>query len=141
MNRYAIAGIATGAVLALVAFLVWTYGNSREHAGKLEERIEWRDEIAERDRTIARLNLENAHARTVAAERYADKLASFEPVIVHNTETITRFAETPAGRVVCLDGERVRGIEGTAAALGFPVAASTGGAPREVPALSATAIP
>ena len=133
--------IAGGAVMALLAFLVVIYGNSREHGGKLEERLKWNAAVAERDAKIAKLNLENANAPRIAAENYAKRIERFEPIIVRSTETVTRFAQTPAGRVLCLDSERVRGIEETASLLGFPAPTATGSAGGTVPANAAPAIP
>jgi len=107
------------AAVALLGLLVWFYGNSREHAGKLEERLAWNAERALYDAKVANFNQEMADDKTKAVEDYATKLASIEPVVIENTRTIERFAATPAGRVLCLTAERVRGIENTAAQLGL----------------------
>lgn len=119
--------IGGAGVLALLAFLVWIYGNSREHGGKLEERVAWQEAVRKRDAEIARLNLENANASAKGIQFYADKIAGMAPAVLRSTNTVERFAQTPAGAVACLGPDRVRGIEASAAELGFPIAAATGG--------------
>lgn len=52
-----------------------------------------------------------AAAGRIAAETYADRLASRAPIILRSTDTVRTYAQTDAGRAVCLSADRVRGID------------------------------
>lgn len=118
--------------LVLLGFLVWIYGNSRENGGKLEERAAWQSQVAAKNAEIARLNQENANAATDAAEAYAARIAGMQPVIVRSISAVERFAATDAGGAACLDADRVRGIEESAAELGLRDSAAAASVDRAV---------
>ena len=126
--------LAAGAgSLALAAFLVWIFGNARYHAGELAERVKWQDVRIEAAGAQADQRAAFERGRTLAAENYARTIASIEPIIVRSTDKVTNYALSPAGRVQCLDADRVRDIQAAAAALGFDSAAA-GGSDRALPA-------
>jgi hypothetical protein len=81
------------------------------------ERAAWTATLAAADH--ARLADEGRFARqqATAAQTYAATLAAREPIILHSKETVTRYAQTDAGRVLCRDAERVRDIDALEAAL------------------------
>lgn len=118
-----LARLAAGVgALALAVLLAWMHGNARYNAGELTERAAWLTDSVKAERVLA--------AREVAAERragdaaaaFADRLASIEPIVLRSHDTVTRYAQTPAGAALCLGADRVRGIEADAAALGFAAA-------------------
>jgi len=125
-------GAGAGA-LALAFFLVWVYGNSREHAGKLEERGLWKDAVEAKNIEISSLKLENAARLANAAVDFANQMRTIDPVIIRSTSTIREFRETDSGRTRCLEPERVFGIEQDAAALGLYNPVSTRGSQEAVP--------
>ncbi|WP_066795005.1 hypothetical protein [Sphingomonas soli] len=45
-----------------------------------------------------------------ATADYAARAAAAEPIILHSRETVTRYAETPAGAAPCLATDRVDGV-------------------------------
>lgn len=106
-------------VLALAAFFAWLYGNARYHSGALAERVKW----AQAATAAATQRAEERHAddaRVISAQAlYAAKLAKLEPIVLHSREKVIQYAQTDAGRVLCLDVDRVRGIEADASRLGL----------------------
>lgn len=112
--------LAGAGALALVGFLLVLFGNARFHSGRLSERVAWQAKAAkEALKRAAEREADAARVQT-ATGSYAARMAALRPTIVHNSEVVHEFAQTPAGRVLCLDVERVRGIEATASALGLP---------------------
>jgi hypothetical protein len=55
----------------------------------------------------------------IAAEAYAARAATREPLVVRSTDTVRTYAQTDAGRAVCHSADRVRGIDALDATL-FP---------------------
>lgn len=114
--------IAAGiSALMLAAFLIWVYGNSRENAGELQERIKWQSATAAQTRKIADLELQLSKQVIEAQASHIERTIRMEPVIVRSTNTIREIRTNPVFAVQCLDPERVRRIEEDAAAL-FPTA-------------------
>ncbi|NJC33846.1 hypothetical protein GGR88_001320 [Sphingomonas jejuensis] len=106
-GRLAIGAVAT----ALIVFLLLRFGDAREEAGRLEERAAWHEAQAEAERENAEVRVAAERRVTAAVQTYADKVARIAPIVVRATDTVTRYAETPAGRELCLPAERVRGIQ------------------------------
>ena len=52
-----------------------------------------------------------AQQQTSAAQTYATTLAARQPLIIHSKDTVTRYAQTDAGRVLCRAPDRVRDID------------------------------
>ncbi|KQO50662.1 hypothetical protein [Sphingomonas sp. Leaf257] len=75
------------------------------------ERAAWSAAIA--DAAKARLADEARFARqqATAAQTYAASLASRQPLIIHSKDTVTRYAQTDAGRALCRAPDRVRDID------------------------------
>lgn len=71
---------------------------------------------------------ETASTKTLlsAVQTFADRTAALKPLVVRSTDTVTRYAETPAGRASCLAADRVSGIDELDASL-WPAAAADPG--------------
>lgn len=130
--------LAGAVVIALAGLFLWRFGAAKYEAGELAERVKWKDVTIAHQKEIGRLELANANNKVAAVETYADRLAGIQPIVLRSKETVTRYAETPAGRVMCLAPERLLGIEQDRAAL-FPGYSFT--APASVGAVPADANP
>lgn len=125
-------GGAASFVLALVALVVWQFGNAREAAGRAtgEARADarWQKLVDQQAATIAELRVANERKVTDATTRYVTTQERLQPIIIRSFEEGRDYAQTPAGAVQCLGPDRVRGIEESAAALGLspPAAAASG---------------
>ena len=116
-----LARLAAGAgALALAVALAWMHGNARYDAGELAERAVWLEGSVKAERELAAREVSAERRAANAAASFADRLASIEPIVLRSSDTVTRYAQTPAGAAACLGADRVRGIEADAAALGFP---------------------
>lgn len=114
--------------LALTLALAWLYGNARYEAGQMRERSEWNALSAKQHQQRAEELVAAERRVTAATANYADRLAAIEPVVLRSRDTVTRYAQTPAGIALCLSAERVRGIDADASALGLqPDAAAASG--------------
>jgi len=97
-------------------------------------RAERKVDVAIADRDKARTEARWAGIQITAAERYADRLATREPIIVRSTDTVREYAKTAAGAMRCLSPERVLGIDQLDAELFSFTPSHSGRAPRAVPA-------
>lgn len=72
------------------------------------------NKLAEQTRIAVAAKREAAWQAKLSDERgrYATDLANRQPIILHSKDTVTRYAQTPAGKSACLDANRVRGIDG-----------------------------
>ena len=52
-----------------------------------------------------------ARQQAAAIQTYAAALAARQPLIIHSKDTVTRYAQTDAGRVLCRAADRVRDID------------------------------
>jgi hypothetical protein len=100
-------------VLALVFLAAWriTCGTLEgEHAGRKLDRSE-----------AARVAAESAAAWELAlrtaGESYIARRDAAQPIIVHATDTVREYAQTPAGRAVCASPDVVRATDALDAAL------------------------
>lgn len=111
-------------IAALAGFIITLYGKARFNAGILQERVAWTEIVAKAERKVADQRVATERRVVDAVERYAERVSSAEPLVVHSKETVTRYAQTPAGAVVCLAADRLLGIEADRAALfaGYPPA-------------------
>jgi len=125
--------LAGAGALALALALAWLYGGARYDAGELAERVKWKDVVADKEREIAALRIGNERRVTAAVATFADKITALQPVIVRSTDTVTKYAQTPAGAVECLSADRVHGIDADAAALGLFSAPATPGGVNPLP--------
>jgi hypothetical protein len=60
---------------------------------------------------IANLNTKFASDGKAAADGYAARLEARDPIIVHATDTVRTYAQTPAGRTVCATPDLVRSTD------------------------------
>jgi hypothetical protein len=82
----------------------------------------------------AKAETANTKTTLAAVSTYADRTAALQPLVVRSTDTVTRYAETPAGRASCLAADRVSGLDALDREL-FPAAApAAGGSVATVPA-------
>ncbi|MEH3103425.1 MAG: hypothetical protein PGN12_05920 [Sphingomonas phyllosphaerae] len=101
----------------------------------------------ERERSAAKLESEtasrkraelvaaNAQQEAKATSTFADRLAARSPLIIRSTDTVREYAQTDAGRALCLGPDRVRAIDALDAAR--PGASeAAGGSPRAVQPLA-----
>lgn len=98
-------------VIALAGLFLLTFGNAKYQSGELAERVKWKDVSLQHQKDMEKLELENAGRLTAAAETYADRLAATQPIVLHDKETVDHYAQTDAGRVLCLKPDRLLGIE------------------------------
>jgi hypothetical protein len=90
-----------------------------------EARLTHTAEIASLNALAARAGAAASDRARQAADTYAERTAALQPIIVRSTNEVTRYAETPAGRVLCRDADRVRRIDELDASL--RAAATPGG--------------
>jgi hypothetical protein len=83
------------------------------------ERAAWTAEIAKAEQLRAQAEARFAVQQATALATYADRLASREPIILRSTDTVRTYAQTDAGRALCLGPDRVRGLDALDAEL-FP---------------------
>lgn len=81
------------------------------------ERAAWTHSIDQADRARADQERGFAVAIAKALDRQAARTAAREPIILHSTNTVRKYAQTDAGRARCLDAGRVRGLDAFHAAL------------------------
>ena len=124
-----LARLAAGAgALALAVALAWMHGNARFAAGELAERAVWLEGSVKSERELAAREVSAERRAANAAASFADQLVRIEPIVLRSSDTVTRYAQTPAGAVACLGADRVHGIEADAAALGLvPANPASGG--------------
>lgn len=125
--------LAGAVVIALAGLFLWRFGDAKYNAGELAERVRWKDVTIQHQKEVEKLELANAASKVAAVENYADRLAGIQPIVVRSKETVTHYAETPAGRIMCLAPERLLGIEQDRTALfpgySFAAPASVGAVP------------
>lgn len=67
--------------------------------------------IADADKARLADEAQFARQQASAAQAYAAALAARQPLIIHSKDTVTRYAQTPDGRTLCLPADRVRDIQ------------------------------
>lgn len=88
-----------------------------------KERGDRRAEVAEAKRDAASAEAAHADRIATATERYAAAMADRQPIILHSKDTVTRYAQTDAGRALCRAPDRVRDIDALDALLAHDPAA------------------
>ena len=91
------------------------------------ERQAWTASLDRADSKRAEIERDAAQTLAAAASTYAAKIAARAPLIIHSTNTVREYAQTDAGRAVCLGADRVRGIDALDAALADPHSGAAGG--------------
>lgn len=131
-----ILGGAGAVALALV--LIWLYGSARFDAGKFEgtlsESRKWQARVDQLTAQVADLRVANERKAAQAAGRYVETIQRIQPIVVRSSQEVRDYAETPAGAVVCLAADRVRGIDADAAALGLQAAPAADSGDAALPA-------
>lgn len=97
------------------------------------ERAAWTATIAAGDKARLADEARFSRQQTSAVQTYAASLAARQPIIIHSKDTVTRYAQTDAGRAVCRDADRVRDIDALDADLARDPA-SSGGSSGPLPA-------
>ncbi len=91
------------------------------------ERAAWSAAIADADKARLADQARFAQQQASAAQTYAATLAARQPIIIHSRDTVTRYAQTPDGRALCLPADRVRGAQADRDALFSDPPAAPGG--------------
>ena len=101
------------AVVLLVGFWIWRLDTLRAdyRLTLTNERAAQTEAIAAGERARFVDQARFAQQLATAAQTYAATLAVRQPIIIHSRDTVTRYAQTPDGRALCLPADRVRGAQ------------------------------
>lgn len=124
--------LAGAGLLAFAGFLVIIHGNSRAHEGALQERSKWQAEQLAHATASADTRVADAQRVTAAVADYADRAAALQPIILRSHDTVTTYAQTPAGAAHCLSADRVLGLDAYDRALFPATAPAASAAPGQV---------
>lgn len=118
--------------LVVLALGLWAARLDHLRADHLQtltnERAAWSSAIADADKARLADEVRFARQQAAATQTYAAALAARQPLIIHSKDTVTRYAQTDAGRVLCRDPYRVRDIDALDADLARnPAAPGRGG--------------
>ena len=121
-------------LVLLVGLWIWRLDTLRADYRQTltNERAAWSSAIADADKTRLADRARFAQQQASAAQTYAATLAARQPLIIHSKDTVTRYAQTDAGRALCRAPDRVRDIDALDALLARDPAAP-GGSGRAVP--------
>lgn len=127
------------AVVLLVGLWIWRLDTLRADYRQTltNERAAWSIAIADSEKARSADEARFARQQATAVQTYAAALAARQPLIIHSKDTVTRYAQTDAGRALCRDADRVRDIDALDADLARNPASSgrSGGAvPTDVAA-------
>ncbi|MFV0922722.1 hypothetical protein ACR720_04445 [Sphingomonas parapaucimobilis] len=75
------------------------------------ERAAWSATIADAEKSRLADEAWFAQRLAAAAQAYSATLAARQPIIIHSRDTVTRYAQTDAGRALCRAPDRVRDID------------------------------
>lgn len=87
------------------------------------ERAAWSAAVADAEKARLADQARFAQQQAGAAQTYAATLAARQPLIIHSKDTVTRYAQTDAGRALCRASDRVRDIDALDALLDRDLAA------------------
>ena len=116
------------AVVLLVGLWIWRLDTLRADYRQTltNERAAWSMVIADSEKARSADEARFARQQAAASQTYAAALAARQPLIIHSKDTVTRYAQTDAGRAVCRDADRVRDIDALDADLARDPAAPGG---------------
>ena len=101
--------------LIVLALGLWAARLDHRRADHLQtltnERAAWSAAIADADKSRLADQARFAQQQASAAQTYAATLAARQPIIIHSKDTVTRYAQTDAGRALCRAPDRVRDID------------------------------
>lgn len=113
--------------LIVLALGLWVARLDRLRADHLQtltnERAAWSAAISDGEKARSADEARFARQQAAAVQTYAAALAARQPLIIHSKDTVTRYAQTDAGRVLCRAADRVRDIDALDADLGRDPAA------------------
>jgi hypothetical protein len=97
----------------LVGLWIWRLDTLRADYRQMltNERAAWSAAIADADKARLADQARFAQQQAAAVQTYAATLAARQPLIIHSKDTVTRYAQTDAGRVLCRAADRVRDID------------------------------
>ena len=103
----------------LVGLWIWRLDSLRADYRQTltNERDAWSATIAKAENARLGDEVRFSQQQAAAAQTYAATLAARQPIIIHSKDTVTRYAQTDAGRAICRDADRVRDIDALDAAL------------------------
>ncbi|MGO1303957.1 MAG: hypothetical protein ACTMKV_04145 [Sphingomonas parapaucimobilis] len=117
--------------LVVLALGLWAARLDHLRADHLQtlthERAAWSATIADAEKARLADEARFAQRLATAAQTYASTLAARQPIIIHSRDTVTRYAQTPDGRALCLPADRVRGAQADRNALFRDPAGASGG--------------
>lgn len=118
----------------LVGLWIWRLDTLRAdyRLSLTNERAAQTEAIAAGERARLSDQARFAQQEATAAQTYAATLAARQPLIIHSKDTVTRYAQTDAGRALCRAPDRVRDIDALDALLARDPAAP-GRSGRAVP--------
>ena len=101
------------AVVLLVGLWIWRLDALRAdyRLTLTNERAAQTEAIAAGERARLADQARFAQQQASAAQTYAATLAARQSLIIHSKDTVTRYAQTDAGRALCRAPDRVRDIE------------------------------
>ena len=116
-------------VLIVLALGLWAARLDHLRADHLQtltnERAAWSIAISDGEKARSADEARFARQQAAAVLTYAAALAARQPLIIHSKDTVTRYAQTDAGRVLCRAADRVRDIDALDADLARDSAASS----------------
>lgn len=118
------------AVVLVVGLWIWRLDTLRADYRQTltNERAAWSAAIAVGEKARLADQARFAQQQATAAQTYAAALAARQPLIIHSKDTVTRYAQTDAGRVLCRAADRVRDLDALDADLArYPTAAGRSG--------------
>lgn len=129
-----------GGVVALgIAWMALDFfGDARHAAGVAEEKNRWQEQRIADVQADARRQIGNAERGTDAVSASAARLIGLLPAILQSERSVSDYAKTAAGAVMCRDADRVRAVDAFDEHLFTPSTAPTLGG-RPVPADPAAA--
>ena len=131
MNWFKIGGVMVA--MAAFALLLHVYGKAREKAGHATATAEWQAKLSDLVRKqaaqLASAQVAMAQDQARAAETYAERVASIEPIIVRSQNRTIEYAKTTEGAGPCLPADRVREIAADRASLFAAPAITASGEP------------
>ncbi|QBE91503.1 hypothetical protein DRN02_005295 [Sphingomonas paucimobilis] len=101
------------ALVLLVGLWIWRLDTLRADYRQTltNERAAWSMAIADSEKARSADEARFARQQAAGAQTYAAALAARQPLIIHSKDTVTRYAQTDAGRVLCRAADRVRDID------------------------------
>ena len=119
-------------LVLLVGLWIWRLDTLRADYRQTltNERAAWSIAISDGEKARSADEARFARQQAAAVLTYAAALAARQPLIIHSKDTVTRYAQTDAGRALCRAPDRVRDIDALDALLARdpPAPGSSGGA-------------